>query len=260
MIPRMAIEDLDPYELALYAHYVSTAWPGETCQEGVRATAEKTRMSKSKVAEARQALADKGYIAVTGSPKGTIRIEIVDRWAENTSRYGPSVHQVDTPCPPGGHPLYNRDIDIESIPSSPVEKPPVEKPEKPKTARTPTQQCHDRMVEALIALYSLDRVTISQEKWGELHKAAKNLISVKASPDELASLRAFIRKILNVAPGAPDPFTPLLLAKRYAEYRADREARDRKRGPTALIAPGGQGQRPENYQDFEWDGNDHENH
>lgn len=87
-IPNMADDDLDPFQYRLYAHYkrVCGATGGE-CYEGVRTTAERTKMSNEKVISTRQWLANNGWITIDQRAKGTFSITIVDRWGENFVRY-----------------------------------------------------------------------------------------------------------------------------------------------------------------------------
>lgn len=123
MIEHMADDDLDVYEYRLYGHYkrVCGEGNGRTCTEGARATAEKCGMSLGKVSSTRQSLADKGWITLTKHTEKTaggkefireVEIEIVDRWAENVTRYakteavrektGESLRET---CSPDEHPL-----------------------------------------------------------------------------------------------------------------------------------------------------------
>lgn len=88
-IYNMADDDLDPYEYRLLGHYIR--WGGT--DESLAATAKTTQMGKAKVIKTRQCLQEKGYIEVEvptaeeARKHQTVRITLVDRWAENMARY-----------------------------------------------------------------------------------------------------------------------------------------------------------------------------
>jgi DnaD/phage-associated family protein len=89
--------DLDVYEHRLLCHYKRV---GE-CTEGLETTARKCRMSEGKVSEARQTLADKGWITLqrVSMDKGRYRfiVRVVDRWIENFANYsGLSAEQISS--------------------------------------------------------------------------------------------------------------------------------------------------------------------
>ncbi len=87
--------ELDVYEHRLLCHYKRV---GE-CTEGLETTAQKCRMSEGKVSEARQTLAENGWITLQKVPmdKGRYRfiVRVVDRWIENFAKYsGFSAEQI----------------------------------------------------------------------------------------------------------------------------------------------------------------------
>lgn len=89
--------DLDVYEHRLLCHYKRV---GE-CTEGLETTARKCKMSEGKVSEARQTLADKGWITLqrVSMDKGRYRfiVRVVDRWIENFANYsGLSAEQISS--------------------------------------------------------------------------------------------------------------------------------------------------------------------
>lgn len=89
MILHMADDDLGPYEYRLLGHYVRVCGSGGECWESTRTTAEKTKMSVGMVSKARKELERLGYIKVAeNSQHKTMTIIVVDRMAENSSRYG----------------------------------------------------------------------------------------------------------------------------------------------------------------------------
>lgn len=89
-IPRIAKEELDPYEFKLYAHYIDeTRWQ-RTLKQGARATGEAIEIGKNKICEARKTLQEKGYITVTPSEKADIPDDVAlhaDIWRRNSERY-----------------------------------------------------------------------------------------------------------------------------------------------------------------------------
>ena len=99
-VPKMAITDLDPYELALYCNYKQTASDAGGCTKSNATLAEETGMSISKLKLARKALEEKGFIRVerrtdeSGVENQTILVTIVDIWAENHQRFSKGSHVV----------------------------------------------------------------------------------------------------------------------------------------------------------------------
>jgi hypothetical protein len=114
MIPKMAMLDLDPYELTLYCHYKMTASENGKCWKSNKSLATETGMSIRRLQEARDTLASKGFITLTYAPddSGNINtppvITIVSVWSENRSRYAkkdaPPMHSVHTPLAPDAPP------------------------------------------------------------------------------------------------------------------------------------------------------------
>lgn len=110
---------LDPYERTLYVHYKRVCGAsGGQCTEGVRGTAEKTKMSFAKVSSTRQALIDRGLILM--QPHGEVggfAVTIVDIWHLNTAYYadknrpgidGWTIKQLEewvSRCSGGEHPI-----------------------------------------------------------------------------------------------------------------------------------------------------------
>lgn len=80
---------LNPYERALYVHYKRVCGAnGGQCTEGVRGTAERTKMSFSKVSNTRQALIDRGLIQMQPFGEvGGVSVTIVEIWHINTVYY-----------------------------------------------------------------------------------------------------------------------------------------------------------------------------
>lgn len=96
-VPNMADDDLGPYTLRLYVHYVRVCGAdGGTCYESTETTAAKTGMSTGQVVETRRQLAQGGWIKLNKprNPNKPITITVVDRWAENMARYSArSLHE-----------------------------------------------------------------------------------------------------------------------------------------------------------------------
>lgn len=103
-------DDLDPYEYRLIGHYKRVG----LTYEGTRKTATKCKMSVGMVAKARQALLEKGLIAIEMLTRKDLKdrgivndqnpddgnkicvVTLVDKMAENVSRYAKGVHEVNT--------------------------------------------------------------------------------------------------------------------------------------------------------------------
>lgn len=86
---------LNVYEFRLLAHYKRVG----RCTEGLETTAKKCGMSEGKASETRQALADKGWIALqrVSMDKGRYRyiVTVNDRWIENFAKYsGLTVEEI----------------------------------------------------------------------------------------------------------------------------------------------------------------------
>lgn len=93
MIPKMAMIDLDPYELTLYCHYKITASEGGTCYKSNKTLAAETGMSESKIKSVRAKLSEMEYISITPQrdASGQINmppvVEVTNVWAKNRNRY-----------------------------------------------------------------------------------------------------------------------------------------------------------------------------
>jgi len=120
MIPKMAIMDLDPYELALYCNYKQTVGEnGSTRVTKTNATiAHETRMSVNRMKAARDTLIKKRYIDmeihkdIDGSINQPPTITVRDIWSINHQIYSVSlcegVSNGDTPPPPFVTPPLSR--------------------------------------------------------------------------------------------------------------------------------------------------------
>jgi hypothetical protein len=119
MIPKMAIQDLTPYELALYTVYKQTASDHGVCFKSNATLAKEAHMSVSRMKEARKALEEKGYIRVkyTEDEAGIINtppdITIIDIWGQNHKRFAlEGGRQKTTPQSPknrGGSPKNTKE-------------------------------------------------------------------------------------------------------------------------------------------------------
>jgi hypothetical protein len=93
MIPKMAMIDLEPYELVLYCHYKITAAEEGDCWKSNKTLARETGMSETKIKETRLSLVAKGFITLIqiADENGNINtppvINVVNVWAENRKRY-----------------------------------------------------------------------------------------------------------------------------------------------------------------------------
>lgn len=106
--------DLDPYARALLIHYIRIAGQRDTCEETVRDSAQRCRMSPASVIRAREILVRDGWIEIEdvgGHGRGALlRIHLLDRWSENMERYSGKSRNVsvannsredDEECSPG---------------------------------------------------------------------------------------------------------------------------------------------------------------
>jgi len=103
-IPKMAIMDLGPYELALYCNFKQTASDSGYCDKSNARLSKETSMSVSKVKTARKSLEAKGFIKTehrrddSGIENQTVYVTIVDVWEINHARYAKEGgHEVTTP-------------------------------------------------------------------------------------------------------------------------------------------------------------------
>lgn len=95
MIPKMAMLDLTPFELALYCNYKQTAAddPEGYCSKSNGTLSRETSMSVSAVKKAREGLFEKGFITVEihEDENGVINtpstVRIVDVWETNYDRF-----------------------------------------------------------------------------------------------------------------------------------------------------------------------------
>lgn len=83
--------DLTVYENRLLTHYARVDYAGNGCYESVRTTAERCRMSLTSVIKARKGLAERGWIIVGKSDKGTVQVEVVDVWLLDARIYGGTI-------------------------------------------------------------------------------------------------------------------------------------------------------------------------
>lgn len=103
VIPHIADDDLDPFQMRLYIHYKKIFALKGTCDESVRETAKACRMSTKTITKARDELASLGYIAQekptpAEARKGkTVHVTLADRWADNMTHYAYAKGVVDLP-------------------------------------------------------------------------------------------------------------------------------------------------------------------
>jgi DnaD/phage-associated family protein len=85
----MADDDLDPFEYRLLGHYIRVCGMkgNGVCRQSVRTVADVTHMSIPKVIATRNALLEKGWIRVDAAPNKAHKVTVIDRMAENISRY-----------------------------------------------------------------------------------------------------------------------------------------------------------------------------
>lgn len=118
-IPRMAVQDLGPYELALYCHYKQIAAEDGSCFKSNATLARETRMSVNRMKQARATLEQLGYIFVThhvdknGNENQTVTVTIADIWTINHTRQEAlrkrGVSPADIPLSPRDTPISGDD-------------------------------------------------------------------------------------------------------------------------------------------------------
>jgi len=105
LIYNMADDDLNPYQYRLLGHYKRVCGDSDdgACWESTRTTGKKCQMSTGKVSSTRLELQTMGYVSIEQRPNDTLRITLIDRMAENVSRYAKQrssgehgVHEVNT--------------------------------------------------------------------------------------------------------------------------------------------------------------------
>jgi len=87
--------DMTVYEYRLLGHYKRVG----ICTESLETTAKKCQMSEGKASQARQSLADKGFVSLQKVQMDAMRyryiVRVVDRWIENFARYsGLSLEEI----------------------------------------------------------------------------------------------------------------------------------------------------------------------
>jgi len=113
MIPKMAMIELDPYELSLYCHYKMTASENGKCWKSNQTLANETGMSVSKIKGVRSELAKKGFIGLTenkgkeGFVNAPPTVTIINLWTENRKRFAKK--EVDTPSHQKATPQFSGD-------------------------------------------------------------------------------------------------------------------------------------------------------
>lgn len=103
MVPQMALDDLDPYELALYCRYRQIASESGSCFMSNKELAKKTHMSVTRLKQARTSLEARKYIRVvrhvddaTGVENAPPTVTLRDIWAENHQLYSVSSETGET--------------------------------------------------------------------------------------------------------------------------------------------------------------------
>jgi len=131
---------LDPYQFRLLAHYVRVG----NCYESVRTTARKCGMSPAQVCAKRKELAEDGFIVVTDNDYGTFNIEIVNKWAENFTKYSQSgVHHRNRRSSPEQKCLpHEQGCSPPEPKKEPIKKEPIKKKN-----RNPAEVAVDNLVE-----------------------------------------------------------------------------------------------------------------
>jgi hypothetical protein len=89
---------------------------------------------------------------------------------------------------------------------------------EPVRAKSEKAQCHDAMAEALVDACGWDRATLTKGAWGRVHKAAKELTSIGATPEQVGPrARAYASRWPNV------DLTPNALSTNWASLVPEQE-------------------------------------
>jgi hypothetical protein len=225
MIPKMAMMDLDPYELVLYCHYKMTASEHGKCWKANKTLANETGMSETKMRMARTSLVAKGFITLTHTPdeKGNINspptITIVSVWAENRKRYAKK--EVDplapraTPPSQSATPLAPR-----ATKEDPSEEEPKNKSIAPKVAKvkpdTIPAALINPMKDALVKAFGWNSEKMTRGEWGLIQRTAKELCSTGFEAERIDSFYAWCNARFTKG------FSPVALTTHLSEYRAAR--------------------------------------
>jgi len=111
-MPKMALEELTPYELALYANYKQTASENGAAFKSNKTLSKECKMSIRMIQECRKSLETKGFIHCTyesneqGVVTSSVIVQIVDIWELNHKRYSKKdpMQVVHTPHAHDAHP------------------------------------------------------------------------------------------------------------------------------------------------------------
>lgn len=114
MIENIALLELKPHQLALYANYKRTCGDGGTTFKSLATLAKETHMGKSKITSTRKELEELGYIKVTQKPDegGNINqppdVVVCDLMPRNVSHFQ-TLPQNNSPLPQNNSPLPRDD-------------------------------------------------------------------------------------------------------------------------------------------------------
>lgn len=244
MIPKMAMMDLDPYELTLYCHYKITASEHGKCWKSNKTLATETGMSERKLQDVRANLALKGFIKLTPQADETGNINlppivtIVSKWSENRNRYGKKdvdplaphatpLAQSATPVAP--HATKESVLESESLNKSFTRKK-REQVSKPKADTIPAAQMNP-MKDAIAAAFGWDWKTMTGQEKGIVQSTAKDLCTANFEPERVASFHAWCKAKFT-------HFTPKAFSSHLSEYRLARldELNEPKRDKDGLTA------------------------
>lgn len=116
MIPYMADNELDPYEMRLLVHYIRRAGENLSCWESTDESARICKMDVRKVRAARKSLMDCGYIDIEERAGKTPLITVVNVWDKNRRVFAtPSKNVRGTPSKNALPPLAKMHHEVYSI-------------------------------------------------------------------------------------------------------------------------------------------------
>lgn len=228
MIPKMAMMELNPYELALYCHYKMTASENGRCWKSNKTIATETGMSERKVRDTRNELVKKGYITVTHTPDETGNINtpptitIVNVWAKNRAKYAKKdaapLHTV--PTPPASHaapPAHSatkeepvKKIEEHIAPNGAGAKKPSHDGKSTAKKQTVPASEINPMKDAIVRSFGYSWDTMTKSEKGLVQATARELCLANAAPEQVAIVYAHCKARFT-------HFSPKALATHYSE-------------------------------------------
>lgn len=224
MIPKMAMIDLSPYELALYCQYKMTAREHGKCWKSNKTLADETGMSKRQLQDARAALVSKGYITLQHErdEKGNIHkppiVTIVNIWAQNRERY---TEKTTSPLAPDATPHAQGATPLapDATKEYVLEEKALKKSTRSKREGTIPAAQINPMKDAIVSAFGWQWETMTKPEKGLVQITAKELCTVHFDPARVGGLYVWCRaKFPHI--------TPRALSTHVSEYCTTRLSND----------------------------------